>query len=143
VPLSLIGVTAGLLIFNQPFGFMALLGLMSLSGMLIKNAIVLIDQIDLEIRQGKNRFHAIIDSGVSRMRPVAMAALTTIMGMIPLLQDDFFVAMAVTIMFGLGFATLLTLIVVPVLYAVFFKVPYEEMRLGAGEAPPQPAEVAA
>ncbi|MDB4444110.1 efflux RND transporter permease subunit [bacterium] len=127
VPLSLIGVTAGLLIFNQPFGFMALLGLMSLSGMLIKNAIVLIDQIDLEIRQGKNRFHAIIDSGVGRMRPVAMAALTTIMGMIPLLQDDFFVAMAVTIMFGLGFATLLTLIVVPVLYAVFFKVPYEVM----------------
>jgi multidrug efflux pump subunit AcrB len=124
VPLSIIGVTAGLLIFKQPFGFMALLGLMSLSGMLIKNAIVLIDQINLEIREGKNPFKAIVDSGVSRMRPVSMAALTTIMGMIPLLQDDFFIAMAVTIMFGLGFATLLTLIVVPVLYAAFFRIPY-------------------
>ncbi len=125
VPLSIIGVTAGLLIFNQPFGFMALLGLMSLAGMLIKNAIVLVDQINLEIKEGKDSFHAIIDSGVSRMRPVSMAALTTIMGMIPLLQDDFFIAMAVTIMFGLGFATVLTLIVVPVLYAVFFRIPYE------------------
>ena len=126
VPLSIIGVTAGLLIFNQPFGFMALLGLMSLSGMLIKNAIVLIDQINLEIREGKNPFHAIVDSGVGRMRPVSMAALTTIMGMIPLLQDDFFISMAVTIMFGLGFATVLTLIVVPVLYAVFFRVRYQD-----------------
>jgi multidrug efflux pump subunit AcrB len=125
VPLSIIGVTAGLLIFNQPFGFMALLGLMSLAGMLIKNAIVLVDQINLEIREGKSPFHAIIDSGVSRMRPVSMAALTTILGMLPLLQDDFFVAMAVTIMFGLGFATVLTLIVVPVLYAAFFRIPFQ------------------
>ena len=126
VPLSLIGVTAGLLIFNQPFGFMALLGVMSLSGMLIKNAIVLVDQINLEIREGKERFQAVVDSGVSRMMPVCMAALTTIMGMIPLLSDGFFVAMAVTIMFGLGFATVLTLIVVPVLYATFFKIPYKK-----------------
>jgi multidrug efflux pump subunit AcrB len=123
VPLSLIGVTAGLLIFRQPFGFMALLGLMSLSGMLIKNAIVLIDQIDTEIRSGKDRYEAVLDSGVSRMRPVLLAAATTIMGMIPLLQDDFFIAMAVTIMFGLGFASLLTLVFVPVLYTVFFKIP--------------------
>ena len=121
---SIIGVTAGLLIFNQPFGFMALLGVMSLSGMLIKNAIVLIDQIDLEIREGKDRFQAIVDSGVSRMKPVSMAALTTIMGMIPLLQDGFFVAMAVTIMFGLSFAAVLTLVVVPVLYAIFFRIHY-------------------
>jgi multidrug efflux pump subunit AcrB len=131
VPLSIIGVTAGLLIFNQPFGFMALLGLMSLAGMLIKNAIVLVDQINLEIKEGKDSFHAIIDSGVSRMRPVSMAALTTILGMLPLLQDDFFIAMAVTIMFGLGFATVLTLIVVPVLYAVFFKVSYEYDKVSA------------
>jgi multidrug efflux pump subunit AcrB len=123
VPLSLIGVTAGLLLFRQPFGFMALLGLMSLSGMLIKNAIVLIDQIDSEIRSGKDRYLSVVDSGVSRMRPVMLAAATTIMGMIPLLQDDFFKAMAVTIMFGLGFASLLTLVFVPVLYTVFFKIP--------------------
>ncbi len=122
VPLSLIGVTAGLLIFNQPFGFMALLGLMSLSGMQIKNAIVLIDQINLEQKAGKSPFEAIIDSGVSRMRPVSMAALTTILGMAPLIQDAFFVSMAVTIMFGLLVATVLTLVVVPVMYAAFFRV---------------------
>jgi multidrug efflux pump subunit AcrB len=124
VPLSLIGVVAGLLMFDQPFGFMSLLGLMSLSGMLIKNAIVLIDQIDQELSQGKGPFQAVVDSGVSRLIPVSMAALTTILGMIPLLQDAFFIAMAVTIMFGLGFATVLTLIVVPVLYAVFYRVKY-------------------
>lgn len=123
VPLSIIGVTAGLLLFRQPFGFMALLGLMSLSGMLIKNAIVLIDQINLEIREGKEPYLAIVDSGVSRMRPVAMAALTTILGMAPLMQDGFFISMAVTIMFGLGFATVLTLLFVPTLYATFFRIP--------------------
>ena len=122
VPLSIIGVTAGLLLLNQPFGFMALLGLMSLSGMLIKNAIVLIDQIDLNIKQGMPGLEAIIESGVSRMQPVMMAALTTMMGMIPLFQDAFFIAMAVTIVFGLGFATVLTLVFVPVLYATFFKI---------------------
>ena len=134
VPLSVIGVTAGLLIFRQPFGFMALLGLMSLAGMLIKNAIVLIDQIDLEIKEGKPPLLSVIDSGVSRMRPVSMAALTTIMGMIPLLQDKFFVSMAVTIMFGLGFATVLTLVVVPVLYTVFFKIKFTEQLLSDGAA---------
>jgi multidrug efflux pump subunit AcrB len=121
VPLALIGVTAGLLLTRQPFGFMALLGFMSLSGMLIKNAIVLVDQINLEISDGKPVFDAIVDSGVSRLIPVSMAALTTILGMLPLLQDAFFIAMAVTIMFGLGVATILTLVVVPVLYATFFQ----------------------
>ncbi len=123
VPLAIIGVTAGLLIFSQPFGFMAMLGLMSLAGMLIKNAIVLIDQIDLELAGGKAPFQAIVDSGLSRLIPVSMAAMTTILGMIPLLTDAFFIAMAVTIMFGLGFATVLTLVVVPVLYAIFYRVP--------------------
>jgi len=122
VPLSIIGVTVGLLVFRQPFGFMSLLGLMSLAGMLIKNAIVLVDQIDTELATGKPGFEAIVDSGVSRLMPVSMAALTTILGMVPLLQDAFFVAMAVTIMFGLLFATVLTLIVVPVLYAIFFRI---------------------
>ncbi len=126
VPLSIIGVTVGLLAFNQPFGFMALLGLMSLSGMLIKNAVVLLDEINAQLDAGKVAFHAIVDSGVSRLIPVSMAASTTILGLIPLLGDAFFIAMAVTIMFGLGFATVLTLIVVPVLYAVFFKVPHEK-----------------
>jgi multidrug efflux pump subunit AcrB len=122
VPLSIIGVTAGLLLLKQPFGFMSLLGLMSLAGMLIKNAIVLIDQIDIELAGGKQGFQAIVDSGVSRLIPVSMAALTTVLGLVPLLKDAFFVSMAVTIMFGLTFATVLTLIFVPVLYAIFYKI---------------------
>jgi multidrug efflux pump subunit AcrB len=121
VPLSLIGVTAGLLSTSQPFGFMALLGFLSLIGMLIKNAIVLIDEINLQWGEGKELIDAIVDSGVSRLRPVLMAASTTALGLIPLLFDAFFVSMAVTIIFGLGFATLLTMVVVPVLYATFYK----------------------
>ncbi len=122
VPLALIGVTSGLLLLNTPFGFMALLGFLSLSGMLIKNGIVLIDQIELEMRLGKDPYLAVVDAALSRVRPVCMAAITTILGMIPLLPDIFFKPMAVTIMFGLGFATVLTLIVVPVLYKMFHKI---------------------
>lgn len=121
VPLALIGITLGLLSTNQPFGFMAILGSLSLMGMLIKNAVVLIDEINLQSGMGKELISAIVDSGVSRIRPVSMAALTTAMGMIPLLFDGFFVAMAVTIIAGLIFATLLTMVVVPVLYATFYK----------------------
>jgi multidrug efflux pump subunit AcrB len=129
VPLSIIGVTVGLLLTHQPFDFMAILGFLSLTGMLIKNAIVLIDQIDLEIREGKPGFSAIVDSSLSRLRPVMLAALTTVLGMIPLLSDAFFIAMAVVIMFGLSFATVLTLIVVPVLYALFFSIsPMEQNK---------------
>ncbi len=119
VPLAIIGVTLGMLTMNASFSFMALLGLLSLSGMLIKNGIVLVDQINLELAEGKTPYQAVVDSGVSRVRPVSMAAITTILGMIPLLFDVFFRSMAVTIMFGLGFATILTLIVVPVFYAMF------------------------
>jgi multidrug efflux pump subunit AcrB len=122
VPLAVIGVAAGLLIFDQPFGFMALLGFLSLSGMIIKNSVVLIDEINAGLATGKEPFDAVVASGVSRVRPVSMAALTTIFGMIPLVPDIFFAAMAVTIMCGLAFATLLTLIFVPVLYACMFGV---------------------
>ena len=121
VPLAIIGVTAGLLLTKQPFGFMAMLGFMSLSGMLIKNAIVLVDQINQEIREGKPIFTAILDSGVSRLRPVGMAAATTVLGMAPLFPDAFFVSLAVTVAFGLTFATVLTMIVIPVLYAIFYR----------------------
>ncbi|QLE31341.1 efflux RND transporter permease subunit VmeI [Vibrio parahaemolyticus] len=122
VPLALIGVTTGLLAINTPFGFMALLGFLSLSGMVLKNGIVLLDQIEIEMKSGKEAYDAVVDAAVSRVRPVCMAAITTILGMIPLLPDIFFKPMAVTIMFGLGFATILTLIVVPVLYRLFHKV---------------------
>ncbi|MEM6545718.1 MAG: efflux RND transporter permease subunit, partial [Pseudomonadota bacterium] len=91
-------------------------------GLLIKNAIVLIEEIDQQIDEGKNAYDAILDSGVSRLRPVILAAATTILGLIPLLSDVFFVNMSVTIMAGLGFASVLTLIVVPTLYALFYRV---------------------
>jgi multidrug efflux pump subunit AcrB len=129
IPLALIGVTAGLLGFGQPFGFMALLGFLSLSGMIIKNAVVLIDQIDLEIRGGKDTFNAILDSSVSRLRPVLMAAMTTVLGMTPLVFDPFYRGMSVTIMGGLTFGTVLTLIVVPVLYSIFFRSAGENSKI--------------
>jgi len=122
VPLAMIGITAGLLISKQPFGFMALLGMLSLVGMQIKNAIVLMDEFNTQVKMGKPQFQAILDASVSRIRPVSMAAATTVLGMMPLLLDDFFKAMAVTIMFGLTFACLLTMIVVPVFYAIIFRV---------------------
>ena len=122
LPLSIIGVTAGLLVSGEPFGFMCLLGFLGLSGMLIKNAVVLIDQIDLEIKSGKGPFKAVLDSSVSRLRPVLMAALTTVLGMIPLVNDPFYVGMSITIISGLTFGTILILIIVPVLYATLFKI---------------------
>jgi multidrug efflux pump subunit AcrB len=122
VPLAIIGITAGLLSTGGAFDFMSMLGALSLVGLLIKNAIVLIEEIDQQIATGKDGFEAILDSSVSRMRPVMLAAATTILGLIPLLADVFFVNMSVTIMAGLGFATVLTLLVVPTLYAVFFRI---------------------
>lgn len=130
VPLAVIGITAGLLGADAAFDFMSLLGALALVGLLIKNAIVLIEEIDQQIDSGKVPYRAILDSGVSRMRPVVLAASTTILGLIPLLPDVFFVNMAITMMAGLGFATVLTLIIVPTLYAILFRV--KESRAGAG-----------
>ncbi len=124
VPLSLIGVSAGLLILNIPFSFTALLGLLSLSGMIVKNGIVLVEQIKIELEEGVEIQTAIVHASVSRCRPVCMAALTTMLGMIPLVFDAFFQSMAVTIIFGLGFATILTLIVLPVIYSLLYRVKY-------------------
>ncbi|ANW27275.1 multidrug transporter AcrB [Vibrio coralliilyticus] len=122
VPLSIIGVSIGLLATDMPFSFTAFLGLLSLSGMILKNGIVLLDQINIELESGKDPYQAVFDSAISRVRPVSMAALTTILGMIPLVFDAFFGSMAITIMAGLGFATVLTLIVVPVLFAIFYRI---------------------
>ncbi len=122
VPLSIIGIVIGLLVFNQPFGFMALLGALSLSGMLIKNGIVLVDEINVQLASGAAPWNAVVDASVSRVRPVSMAVLTTVFGLIPLMADVFFGAMAVTIVVGLLFASALTLLVVPVLYVTFFRI---------------------
>ncbi|KHT62213.1 multidrug transporter AcrB [Photobacterium gaetbulicola] len=124
-PLAVIGVTVGLIAFQTPFEFMAILGFLSLIGMMVKNAIVLVDQADMEIAHGKTPYFAIIDAATSRARPVLLGALTTILGVAPLLIDPFFKSMAVTIMFGLLFATVLTLVVIPLFYALFFRVKIE------------------
>ena len=129
VPLALIGVVVGLVITRMPLEFMGILGLLSLSGLLIKNAIVLVDQIDLEIKSGKPRCDALIEAAASRVRPVMMGALTTVLGVIPLFFDAFFQSMSVVLVFGLTFATLLTLVIVPVLYAIFFRIKSEETAL--------------
>ncbi len=128
VPLALIGVSVGLLAMNAAFSFMALLGFLSLSGMIVKNGIVLADQINYEIAQGTETYEAVFKSAVSRVRPVCMAAITTILGMVPLLYDAFFEGMAVVIAFGLGFATILTLIAVPVFYVMLHRVKYRKAR---------------
>ncbi|ASP48307.1 efflux RND transporter permease subunit [Cognaticolwellia beringensis] len=127
VPLALIGVVVGLVTTQIPLEFMGILGLLSLSGLLIKNAIVLVDQMDMEIRSGKARFDAVVDSANSRMRPVMMGTLTTVLGVIPLYFDAFFQSMAVVLVFGLLFATLLTLILIPVLYTIFMKISPQEI----------------
>lgn len=122
VPMSVNGVSLALLGTGMPFTFTALLGLLSLSGMLIKNGIVLVDQIDIERRDNPSRAlrDSIVVASASRLRPVVLAAATTILGMIPLIWDAFFQSMAVTIMGGLAFASVLTLIAAPVFYYVFF-----------------------
>lgn len=122
VPLAFIGVIYGLILTNTPLEFMAVLGILSLTGMLVKNAIVLIDQTDAEIAEGKARMTAIVDAAVSRVRPVVLGVLTTVLGVLPLLWDPFFQSLAVVIVCGLSFATVLTLVIVPTLYAAFFRV---------------------
>lgn len=122
IPLSIIAVTAGLLLTGMPFGFMALLGVLALGGELIKNQIVVLSKILTLIGKGTPPYEAILDGGTSKMRPVCMVVLTTVLGMIPLVTDPFFGSMAVCIMFGLSFAAVLSLIVTPVLYAMFFRI---------------------
>jgi multidrug efflux pump subunit AcrB len=135
VPLAIIGITAGLLGARGAFDFMSILGALSLVGLLIKNAIVLIEEIDQHIEGGKDRYEAILDAAVSRMRPVVLAAATTVLGLIPLLADVFFVNMSITIMAGLAFATVLTLVIVPTLYAILFRIKPANRPSTQGQAP--------
>jgi multidrug efflux pump subunit AcrB len=123
IPFVVIGITLGLMITQVPFGFIALLGAMSLSGMMIKNSVVLLDQVNLNPARGMTPCQAVIEAAVSRLRPVLNAAATTVFGMAPLLQDVFWVSLAVTIMFGPAFGTVLTMIAVQVLYATLFRIP--------------------
>jgi multidrug efflux pump subunit AcrB len=134
LPYAIIGITGALLAANIPFGFMSVLGAMSLVGMLIKNAIVLIDEINLNQSQGASPYDAVVGAGVSRVRPVVLAALTTVLGVAPLLQDVFCVSMAITIMAGLTFGTSITMVLVPTLYATFDRV-RSPRRADAATAP--------
>ncbi len=122
VPLLFVGAVFGVWISGKAFGFVAICGILGLIGMMIKNGVVLMDEINLQISEGKEPVKAILDSSAIRFRPVMMASLTTILGMIPLLPDDMFGSLAATIMGGLLVGTIVTLIFIPILYSIFFKI---------------------
>lgn len=123
VPLLFVGAVFGVLISGKAFGFVAICGVLGLIGMMIKNGVVLMDEINYQIgEEGKEPFEALLDSSAIRFRPVMMASLTTILGMIPLLPDDMFGSLAATIMGGLLVGTVITLIFIPILYSIFFKI---------------------
>lgn len=121
IPFAMIGVTGGLLLFDVPFGFMALLGSMSLAGMMNKNIVVLLDACNDQLAQGMDPYNAIIEAAVCRARPVMLAAGTTILGVIPLLQDVFWIGLAVAIMGGLAIGSILTLFAVPLFYSIVYR----------------------
>jgi Cu/Ag efflux pump CusA len=124
----------------MPFTFMALLGVLSLGGELIKMQIVVLSKTRTEIGQGKAPYQAILDGSTAKMRPVCMVVITTVLGMIPLLVDPFFGSMAAGLMFGLAFAVVLCLIVTPVLYAIFFNIHETDAAPSVTPPSPQPAE---
>jgi multidrug efflux pump subunit AcrB len=128
LPLAIIGIVLGMLVSGKEFGFVAIVGALGLMGMMIKNGVVLLQEVELQIKDGKKRFSALMDASTSRLRPVMMASLTTILGMIPLVTDAMFGSMAVTMMSGLLIGTIITLLMMPVLYALFYNVihPYSK-----------------
>lgn len=130
-PLCLIGVSIFLLLFNKPFGFIAMLGTIALSGMIMRNSVILVDQIDQDIKTGTQPWQAIVEATVRRFRPIVLTALAAVLAMIPLSRSIFFGPMAVAIMGGLIVATALTLLFLPALYAAWFRVhePVAEKRM--------------
>ena len=121
-PLGLIGVVPALLVFQSPQGFVAILGIIALGGMIMRNAVILIDQIQIEIAEGRDPWNAVLDAAIHRARPVMLTALATVLAMVPLTRSVFWGPMAIAIMGGLTVATLLTIFFVPALYAAWFKV---------------------
>ena len=121
-PLGLIGVVPALLVFQSPLGFVAILGIIALGGMIMRNAVILIDQVQIEIAEGRDPWNAVLDAAIHRARPVMLTALATVLAMIPLTRSVFWGPMAIAIMGGLTVATLLTIFFVPALYAAWFKV---------------------
>ena len=135
IPFAIVGMTAGLLATGTPFGFVALLGAMSLAGMMVKNAIVLLDEVNANLSAGKAPYDAVVEAALSRLRPVFLAAATTVLGVIPLLPDVFWAGLAVTIMAGLTIGTVFTMIVVPVLYATFYRISASPLPQPEPQAP--------
>ncbi len=129
-PLGIIGVALFLLLFGQPFGFVAMLGTIALSGMIMRNSVILVDQIEQDIGAGQARFSAIVEATVRRFRPIVLTALASVLAMIPLSRSIFFGPMAVAIMGGLIVATALTLLFLPALYAAWFRVREDEASAG-------------
>ena len=127
-PPGFIGVTLFLLIFQVPFGFVAMLGTIALSGMIMRNSVILVDQIDQDIASGHSPTDAVIEATVRRFRPIVLTALAAMLAMIPLSRSVFFGPMATAIMGGLLVATALTLLFLPALYAAWFKVPSPDMK---------------
>jgi multidrug efflux pump subunit AcrB len=125
-PLGLIGVVAGLLLLHQPFGFVALLGTIAMFGIIMRNSVILIDQIDQDIHAGHSRFEAIVDATVRRFRPITLTAAAAVLGLIPLLRSHFFGPMATALMGGITIATVLTVVFLPALYALWFRVRRDE-----------------
>ncbi|RIH65777.1 efflux RND transporter permease subunit [Mariniphaga sediminis] len=122
IPMAFIGIVPGMILAGQPFTFMAIIGSFGLMGMIVKNAIVLLDEAEMLISDGMEKYHALINATISRTRPVLLASFTTILGMIPLLTDPMYASMAVAIISGLLVGTLITLVFVPILYAAFYGV---------------------
>ena len=130
-PLGLIGVAIALLLFGKPFGFVAMLGTIALSGIIMRNSLILVDQIDKDIAAGHAPWNAVIDATVRRFRPIVLTAAAAVLALIPLTRSDFFGPMAVAMMGGLVIATVLTLIFLPALYAAWFRVEPESATAAA------------
>jgi multidrug efflux pump subunit AcrB len=139
-PLGIVGASLGLNVANQPFGFVALLGLIALAGMIMRNAVILVDQIETDVAHGLTRGEAIVEATVRRARPVVLTALAAILAMIPLSRSAFWGPMAITIMGGLFVATFLTLLYLPALYALWFRKSLAEQGGEREQARPAPRE---
>jgi multidrug efflux pump subunit AcrB len=125
-PLGLIGVVAALLLLGKPFGFVALLGIIAMFGIIMRNSVILVDQIDQDIRAGTPRWEAIVGATVRRFRPITLTAAAAVLALIPLLRSNFFGPMATALMGGITVATILTLFYLPALYAAWFRVRHDE-----------------
>ncbi len=136
IPLGIIGVVIGLLIFQEPFGFMPFLGVVSLAGIIINNAIVLIDRIEVELNDDKNsQQEAVVSACIQRFRPILLATFTTVLGLIPLYVSggEMWEGMAVSIMVGLLFGTMITLVFLPVVYSVLYRVEFRDYQFATND----------